>query len=378
MKSITTIKLKLPHNNILLETMNQYSYSANKVIYFGWNIKTNNKIELHNLTYYKIREETNLPAQLVCSSRDKACEVLKASRFKNKKPVMKEYSSIRYDARSFGFKSDNKRYYVSLVTINGRIKFPVKIPEYYWKYLDWKTRSADLILDKKNRLFIHIVLSRDVNIIPSNNKVGIDLGINNIAVTSNKKFFNPSNIKSTKIKFKRLRTKLQAKGTKSARKLLKKISGKEKLFMSWVNHNISKEIVNGIEEGTIVMEELKGIRKIRKGRRFNFWLNSWSFYQLQKFIEYKAIRKGINFVKVSPYLTSQTCSKCNKIGSRSKGFFNCSHCGYSLNADLNASYNLAKHDSISDHVLVAVNQPNIPSYETEASENFSEAFSKIF
>ena len=358
MKSIATIKLKLPYNNALIETMRQYSCSANKVVDFGWNIRTDNKRELHDLTYYKIREETQLPAQLVCSSRDRAVEVLKTSKFKNKKPIMKKFMTIRYDARSFSFKSNKSGYYLSLVTINGRVKIPVEIPGYYWKYLDYKVRSADLILDKKRRLFLNVVMSRETKILnKSNNTVGIDLGINNIAVTSQKQFFNSSQIKLKKLKFKHLKAKLQAKGTKSAKKLLKKISGREKRFMTWVNHNISKSIINKVEEGTIVLEELKGIRKSKVRKKQRFWLHSWSFYQLQRFIEYKAVRGGIKIIKVNPRNTSKICNSCGNLGSRCKSFFTCSHCGYSLNADLNASFNLAKHTSISDCVSAEVIPP---------------------
>ena len=325
MKTIATIKLKLPYNNAILETMKQYSYSANKVVDFGWNIKTNDKRELHDLTYYKIRKETQLPAQLVCSSRDKAVEVLKSiSRKNSNKPVMKEFLTIRYDARSFNLKCIKNKYYVSLSTINGRLKIPVEIPEYYWKYLDYKVCSADLILDKKRRFFLNIVMSREVNTMdPSNNVVGIDLGINNMAVTSQKKFFNSSQVKRKKIKFKHLKAKLQAKGTKSAKKLLKKVSGREKRFMVWVNHNISKQIVNRVEEGTIVMEKLKDIRRAKVKKSFKFWLHNWSFYQLQNFIEYKAVRNGIKVVKVNPRNTSKKCSNCGNLGSRSRSFFKC-------------------------------------------------------
>jgi len=368
MKTIATIKIKLPYKKELIETMKQYSYSANKVIDFGWNIQTDDKRELHDLTYYKIRKETQLPSQLVCSSRDKAVEVIK-SVFKSKgnKPVAKKLMTIRYDARSFSFKSDRTSYYVSLSTIKGRIKIPVEIPEYYWKYLDWRVRSADLVYDRKKRLFLHVVFSRELPIsTPSKNTLGIDLGVNNIAVTSNKQFFNAKQIKLKKIKFKRLKAKLQAKGTKSAKKLLKKISGREKRFMAWVNHNVSKEIVENVEEGIIVMEKLKGIRKQRLGKRLNFWLHSWSFYQLQSFIEYKAIRKGINVIRVNPYRTSKICSRCGNIGSRSKSFFKCKHCDYTLNADLNASFNLAKHHSMSDGVSVDVIQPYSRSVDAKA------------
>src|SRR3989304_8526519 len=97
--------------------------------------------------------------------------------------------------------------------------------------------------------------------------------------------------------------------------------------MAWVNHNISKDIVASAD--TIVLENLKGIRKQRKGKRFNRWLNSWSFFQLQSFIKYKAEREGKAIVFVSPYMTSQTCSNCLKIGSRYFDFFTCLHCNFS-------------------------------------------------
>jgi len=163
-----------------------------------------------------------------------------------------------------------------------------------------------------------------------------------------------------------LRAKLQAKGTRSSKRLLQKISGREKRFKAWVNHNISKQIINNCEAGdTIVMEDLKGIRR-NKGRKLNFWLHGWNFYQLQTFVNYKAIRKGIKVIKISPYFTSQSCSKCGKVGSRSKGFFQCSHCGYSLNSDLNASYNLAKHQGMPNGVSAVVNQPYIPDDDSKA------------
>ena len=277
--------------------------------------------------------------------------------------------TIRLDARSFSFKCNNKGYYVSLSTIDGRIKIPVDIPEYFWKYLDWKICSADLIM-KKFGLFLHICVSRNITPMISDGCLGVDVGINNIAVTSNKQFFNGKQIKSKKLIFKRLRAKLQAKGTSSSRRLLKKLSGRENRWMTWINHNISKRIIN-CSEGTIVIENIKGIRNNNRGKRLNFWLGNWSYYQLHKFIEYKGILKGKRIIKVSPYHTSKICSKCGQISSRSKNFFVCKHCGYSLNADLNASFNLAKHHSMSDGVSVAVTQPYSRSDEVKNSSRIT-------
>jgi transposase len=90
------------------------------------------------------------------------------------------------------------------------------------------------------------------------------------------------------------------------------------------------------------MEDLKGIRKQNRGRKINYWISNWSFYQLQSFIQYKAIKKGIDVVRIKPNYTSQICHRCGQLGTRSKGCFCCSHCGLSdFNADLNAGRNLA-------------------------------------
>ncbi len=112
------------------------------------------------------------------------------------------------------------------------------------------------------------------------------------------------------------------------------------------------------------MEDLKGIRNKRRGKKLNSWISNWSYYQLQQLITYKAERKGIEVIKVSPAFTSQICSRCGKLGSRIKGFFSCVSCGFSLHADLNASRNLAQGRSYVRQVVV--NQPHISDNEIKA------------
>ncbi len=361
MKSVTTIKIKIPKNKLLLETMKEYSKAISYIADKGFVSGVHNRYDLHHLCYYEARKKFNLPSQFVINANRVASQTLKSVKTnKGSKPVFKEYMPLAFDLRTFKFLFDR----VKLTTIKGRVEIPLDIPEYYWRYLDWNPQTANLIIDKKNRMFLHITFSRDVKTQQISNRLqlGVDVGINHIAVTSNRKFFSGKKIRRYRVKYKRLRARLQAKGTRSSQKLLKKISGKERRFKAYWNHVISKQIVSS-DVGTIVLEDLKGIRKVRKGKRFNFWLNGWSFYQLHSFIEYKAIKRGIKVVKVNPYLTSQRCSKCGKIGSRSKGYFVCSHCGYSLNSDLNASYNLAKHHSKFDGVSGLVTAPNIQGDE---------------
>ena len=341
MKTVATMKIKLPFNKNLLDTMKQYSKSAQMVADLGFGQSISNKRTLHDATYRTIRELLDLPAQLVCSSRDKACEALKSVfRKQSSKPEFKQFLAIRYDTRSFSFKKSE----VSLCSINGRIKIPINIPEYYKQYLDWDVGSADLIYDCKHRMFLHVVVSRDVDVdsvFCGNRKtVGVDVGVNPIAVTSEKQFFS-NTMKNTMERYERLRSVLQAKGTKSAKRHLKKLSGREQRFKANVNHIISKAIVEKLNAGdTIVLENIKNIRRGKKGKQWK-WLHKWSFFQLRQFIEYKAVRKGADIVCVEPWNTSKRCSKCTSMNTeRVRGWFNCLDCGYSLNSHLNASFNI--------------------------------------
>ena len=340
MRSIATIKLKIPKNEILLDTMKQYSEAVSYIVDMGYKAKIHKRYDLHHLCYYKARRRFNLPSQFVINANRVASQTLKSAKTnKGSKPVFKENIPLAFDRRTFTFSKDNVR----LTTIGGRINIPVKVPEYYTKYLGWRYQTALLILDRKGRMFLNITFSREINTKRSGNGriVGVDVGVNNLAVTSDGKFFK--GCKTKIMQFRYLRRILQAKGTKSAKRLLRKVSGGQKRYMAWVNHNVSKDIVNNAD--TIVLENLKGIRRTKnkyKGKRLNRWLNSWSFYQLQRFIKYKAEREGKRVVFVNPYMTSQTCSDCGKLGSRYFDSFSCSHCGLSnYNSDLNAGRNLA-------------------------------------
>lgn len=146
-------------------------------------------------------------------------------------------------------------------------------------------------------------------------------------------------------KYRDIRRKLQKAGKY---RMVKKIKDRESRIVRDINHKMSKKIVSiaaNLQAG-IKLEQLEGIRKTAKSARsFRYFLNSWSFYQLRQFIGYKAKLQGIAVAYIEPAYTSKTCSRCGHIGGRNGKSFKCPHCGYVENADVNASFNIAKRQT---------------------------------
>lgn len=160
---------------------------------------------------------------------------------------------------------------------------------------------------------------------------------------------NPMNGKVVKLgmkaehthkKYKNMRKNLQ-KNCKYRK--VKKTNNREKRIEKDLNHKVSKKIVQEAKQNGmgIKLEYLRGIRTAGSGRNFRYSLNSWSFYQLEQVIEYKARLLGVPVVYVDPYHTSKECSRCGLLGNRSGKEFKCPNCGHVDHADANASFNIA-------------------------------------
>jgi len=138
------------------------------------------------------------------------------------------------------------------------------------------------------------------------------------------------------------RRKLQQKGTRSAKRRLKAMSGREKRFMKDTNHCVSKKLANQPGVAVFVLEDLSSIRTQRRGKKMNKWLGSWAFYQQEQFLTYKAEALGKRVAHQDPRYTSQKCNICKHIRrtNRHKSKFHCKNCGHRTHADLNAAKNV--------------------------------------
>ncbi|MCZ7373057.1 MAG: transposase, partial [Candidatus Methanoperedens sp.] len=364
-------KLKLELSEVDKETLRQTMTLGNKVFNeiarYGFENHTCSKVSIHHETYYDIRSRhPELPCSILQGIRDVACEALKGVDLKNL-PESKQYSAIRYNNRVCNINLSRKT--VTLASTKGRVKATFPIPEYYRQYLEWELRTSTLGYNRQKDIFYLHVNIRKQSPEPVGDKVlGIDRGIVNIAVTSNNKFFNSKPVKNVRAKYAYLRAKLQGKGTRSAKRLLRKIRRKEERFVTWVNHNISKEIA-AMPYDMFAIEDLTSIRvqSRTKGVEFTRKLNNWAFFELEQFLRYKAEAIGKTVVSIDPRYTSQKCSVCGHIykGNRKGNSFKCVKCGFQIHADLNAARNIADIGK-SGIGRLTVTQPYITCDEVEA------------
>lgn len=338
-----TIKLKLEDNdNVLRNTTILYTKSCQMVLDYGFQNKIYHSNKLNKGTYNQIRKEIpQLPSGLVQTSRDQASDILKRNKYKVL-PIKKNLQ-IRYDKRTFKFFPNSQ--YVSLSTIKGRLNFIVKIYDYCKKYLHGEFTNAQLVI-RKNKIFINIQVKLEeyFNTKMVYNVLGIDRGIVNIITCSDNTFINSKKLRNIKGKYQYLRSKLQSVGTRSAKRKLKKISGRERRFTLDLNHKLARSIIKK-KYDVFTVENIKYIRSkshSKYNKQWNKKLGNWSFSQFLNFLKYKAETVGKIVIEVDPKYTSQQCSKCGYIDreNRYKSKFKCKQCYFELNSDLNASRNI--------------------------------------
>ncbi|MGH9208425.1 MAG: RNA-guided endonuclease InsQ/TnpB family protein, partial [Acidimicrobiales bacterium] len=233
-----------------------------------------------------------------------------------------------------------------LSTTGGRMSIPFRLPAYAAYALAMPTATADLIV-RRGKFHLHVVVTLpDPPFEETGAAMGVDLGVTRPAVTSAGTFLGKKHWREVVKRRLRLKRKLHANGSKSAKRHLRSLAGRDQRFRRDCDHVLSRRIVDSVKPGAvIVVENLTNIRRRMKARRGEAKrrLHSWSFAQLKGFIEYKAQAEGCQVVGVDPRHTSQRCNACGHIarGNRvSPASFCCRECSHRGNADLNAARNI--------------------------------------
>ena len=362
-----TIQCPLPADTSLVETIKVYNKAVQHVIDIGWLLRTFNKNRLHTETYREMRNKyPRLQSSLVQCARDMASDMLKREKFRHKKPFKRIFSGVRYNQRTFTPFLESGE--ISISTIRGRKKYRLIIPRYFKPSVkEGRITSLTLYYNKKRKKII-AYLTVDLSDIPvkqPSSFLGVDRGIKRIAVCSNNTFYPTNHILAVKWKYQQLRKSLQSKGTRSTKRKLLLVSGRERRFMTDENRKIAKWICN-MPYNCIVLENIHGLKehskkkkKVSKPLRRKF--GNWSYYKLEQFVIQRAEKVGKTVLFVNPRFTSQRCSQCGYIAKNnrsSQSEFLCRECFFELNADLNAARNLSNFGK-ADFGRASVNSPNV-------------------
>ena len=242
---------------VLLETMERFNAACDAIAEVAFREQTANKIRLQKVVYGWVRSQFGLSAQMTVRAISKTCEAYKRDR--KIQPQFRPHGAVPYDQRILSWKGADR---VSLLTLNGREIIPFVFGQYQQQRFKKIRGQVDLIY-RDGTFYLAVVV--DVPEPPPDKPedfLGVDLGIKNIAADSDGKTYSGGKVNGLRGRHAKLRQRLQSKGTKSAKRLLKKRRRKEMRFAADVNHTISKRLVakaKGTGRG-IALEDLQGIR----------------------------------------------------------------------------------------------------------------------
>lgn len=353
MKLILKLKL-LPTNeqaDLLVNTIKKANACCNSISDIAWEMRVFNNYALHHQVYYSHKAIFELNSEVLIRCISKVADSYKIDRKVRRE--FKPLGSISYDSRILTYKPNDT---VSIWSIGGRLKMPFIC--HNRNYFPYIKGEADLVYKKEKFYLFQTVEVPDTEIEDIEEFIGVDMGLIEIATLSNGKSFSSKELTEYREKRQKIRSSLQSKGTKNARRVLKRLSGKERTHGTIVNHTISKQVVQlAKEEGKgIAIENLNGIRfsANKKGKRFRSRVGKWNFNQLRQFLTYKCLLNSVKLIAVPPAYTSKTCSTCFHIGDRNGKVFKCNNCNSVFDADVNAAKNIALLGS-------AINQSEKPS-----------------
>ncbi len=278
------------------------------------------------------------------------------------KPIrFREDAAQPFDDRILTWNLDART--VSIWTVAGRIKhIPFVCSSETLKLLASRKGESDLVMRDGMFFLIATIHVPEPDVSEPDGFLGVDLGIVNIATTSDGQIMSGRRLNHYRRRMLNLRSKLQKKRTKSAKRALKRIRRRESRHAANANHIIANRLVATAERTSrgIALEDLSGIRQrvtAKKDQRAR--LHSWAFAQLGGFVEYKARRAGVPVVFVDPRNTSRQCSECwhtHRTNRVDQARFVCRSCGTVMHADHNGSRNIA-HRGEAAWKRGAVNRP---------------------
>jgi IS605 OrfB family transposase len=353
------------------DTTEAFLEACNQVSWYAVLSQEFSDRKLHQDLYQEIRSTWGLKAQMACSvfrtvsARYKHDHVQERCKRRERGVYFHRRSMPLQLGRDWSLREikqadGSKKIMFSISTLHGRLLVDGKIGAFQQRVLDdgWRPAGAMLVC-RGEEIWLQISIEKEAPAVQSPapgqmaRLAGVDLGQNNLAVLdfqqSHAAFFKGGAVKDRQRKFRRLYQSLQSKGTRGARRKLRRLGGKQRRWQREQNNLLANAVVKEAKDcgaQGIVLENLKGIRAKGKRRtakhRADF--HGWAFGELRQMLEYKAAASGLSIHYVNPFGTSKTCPCCQHFDSnqRDKHVFRCRACQYELHADLVGARNIAQ------------------------------------
>lgn len=342
-------------DKVLLDnTMSVYRDACNYVSCYVFRTHDLKQFSLNKVLYSDLREKFGLKSQMAQSVFKTVIARYKTILEDQSEWIQPSFKKPQYDLvwnRDYSLTQNC----FSVNTLAGRVKLSyfAKGMDKYFDHTVYKFGTAKLV-NKHSRYFLHIPVTYDIeeaNLSDICNIVGIDRGINFVVATYDSKhksgFVSGKSIKQKRAAYSKLRKELQMRQTPSSRQRIKAIGQRENRWMQDVNHRVSKALVENNPKHTLfVLEDLSGIRNVteRVRTKSRYVSVSWSFYDLEQKLIYKAKQNQSTVIKVNPRYTSQCCPVCGHIEKANRNkklhLFTCKNCGYKSNDDRIGAMNL--------------------------------------
>ena len=339
---------------LLNKTMSVYCDACNYVSDYVFRTHDLKQFSLNKILYSTLREKFSLKSQMAQSVFKTVIARYKTILENQNEWIKPFFKKPQYDLvwnRDYSLTQNC----FSVNTLNGRVKLPyfAEGMSKYFNHSIYKFGTAKLV-NKHGKYYLHIPVTYEVeesNISDICNVVGIDRGINFVVATYDSKhksgFVSGKAIKQKRANYSRLRKELQMRHTPSSRRRLKAIGQRENRWTQDINHQVSKALATGNPKHTLfVLEDLTGIRNVteRVKTKNRYVSVSWSFYDLEQKLIYKAKQNQSSVIKVDPRYTSQCCPACGHTEKSNRNkkihLFTCKNCGYTSNDDRIGAMNL--------------------------------------
>ena len=383
--AVVKLAVSAEQRDALHRTAEQYLYCANRTADYCWSDTSfiecrTNKRQVRDALYAELRAETDLQAQLVQAAIKRAVEAVKGviERWKKGQRVSCPTftaETMDYDTRSATFYRNK----VSLATVEGRVEpsfvLPADSPTPYERYVlseDYEFRESTLRYDTAtNEFYLNISTRRidgvdETNISsahqnaprsgdndaevptdtghPDQTVLGIDLGVNSLAVSSTGRFWQGGDYDHWCREFKKRRGAMQQRGTQAAHNALLRLGKREEAWRKQYIHTVANELVSEAVEHNCNVIAFEDLTDIRERLSHAKWHHVWAFRRLYEYVSYKATEQGVSVAQVEPNHTSQRCSRTDcgftHPNNRHGEHFECQKCGYEVNADYNAAKNI--------------------------------------